>query len=1083
LANKNKIIYEFKGVVVANPYNTDDYKIYALEVDDIKYPHIAKNTYGNVSILGNLPDLETGIEYSIKAEEKEGKNGISYKVINIGRDMPKTETSTRLFLQSILDSTSHVDEVMREYPDIIDRVINNRLEDIDLKKLYNIGEVRFDVIKRKIIENFVLGELVTEFKGFIEFKVLKALYDKYGSVDKIKEKLQDNPYMCLCGLSRISFKTADKILLEFNKDCIATKAKGEIPPIDFTFDLQTSSQRQKSAIMFLLEENENDGNTKMEVKELRKQSESLANKCIEHFVDIVKSDKDIHFDKVNKTVALEETYQTEEYIAKRILDGLNVDNKWNIDTEKYKNNGSITLTEQQHKVLPMVCNSNVCILNGSAGCVDKDTEFFNGYKWIKISDYKIGDKVLQYNKDKTASLVEPLQYHKYISEFLWNFKTRYGIDQCLSDEHNVIYTNQYHHENNTGKLFNKSFKEIRELQQFGKGFSGKFITTFKRYGEGIDYDEWGLRLLIAIMADGTFRHDNRTNNCIINVKKDRKKERIIYLLNKNNILFKYHDCEDGFTRYSFIYPEISKTFNNNLYNCTKAQFEIIYDEIFKWDGNSVINNSYCSTIKENADFIQFVGSVLGYKCSIYCERIDKRVNEIDGRIIKRNFPVWSVWFSKTITSGINCDKREERIKWTQINKYKTLDGFKYCFTVPSGMLVLRRNNNIFITGNSGKSATTKSVIDMLNNNSKSFRLFSPTGRAAKILSEYTKEPASTIHRGLLYKPPIWGYNEESKLPYDVVVVDEFSMCDVFLMKHLLEAIDFNKTKLLMIGDSNQVPSVGAGNVFYDLINSNLIPIVSLTQIFRYGEGGVLTVATKTRNSEKFLADSKNPQIFGNDKGYMFIPMLQENIMKNVVAVYKKLLSSGTSKEDIMILSAYNVGDYGTVAINKHLQPIANPNVLSGNIYVQLGETKFYENDLVIQVVNNYSAIRYNESYIDEDDKTFVANGEIGKIVKIKNGKLIIQFDELVIYNKSDLINIKLSYSISILKSQGGQCEKVIMITPKAHTFMLNSNLIYVSQTRAKQKVFHFGEIETVNRAIKKKADFNRKTYLKELLLS
>ena len=748
---KNKIIYEFKGVVVANPYNTDDYKIYALDVDETKYPHIVKNSYQNVSILGNLPDLETGIEYSIKSEEKEGKNGISYKVINIGRDMPKTETSTRLFLQSILDSNSQVDEVMREYPDIIDRVINNRLDDIDLKKLYNIGEVRFEVIKRKIVENFVLGELVTEFKGFIEFKILKALYDKYGSVDKIKEKLQDNPYMCLCGLSRISFKTADKILLEFNKDCITTKAKGEIPPIDFTFDLQTSSQRQKSAIMFLLEENENDGNTKIDIKVLRKQSEALAKKCIEHFVDIIKNDKDIHFGKATNTVALEETYQTEIYIANRILEGLKVENKWEIDTEKYKNNGNITLTEQQHKVLPMVCNSNVCILNG---------------------------------------------------------------------------------------------------------FSG-----------------------------------------------------------------------------------------------------------------------------------------------------------------------------------------------------------------------------------SGKSATTKSLIDMLNDNNKSFCLFAPTGRAAKILSEYAKEPASTIHRGLLYKPPIWGYNEESKLPYSIVCVDEFSMCDVFLMKHLLEAIDFSKTKLLMIGDSAQVPSVGAGNVFYDLINSNLIPIVSLTQIFRYGEGGVLTVATKTRNSEKFLADSKNPQMFGNDKGYMFIPMLQENIMKNVVALYQKLLSSGTSKEDIMILSSYNVGDYGTVAINKHLQPIANPNVLSGNIHVQLGDTKFYENDLVIQVVNNYSAIRYNESYIDEDDKTFVANGEIGKIVKIKNGKLIIQFDELVIYNKSDLINIKLSYSISILKSQGGQCEKVIMITPKAHTFMLNSNLIYVSQTRAKQKVFHFGEIETVNRAIKKKADFNRKTYLKELLLS
>ena len=747
---KNKIIYEFKGIVVANPYNTDDYKIYALEVDDIKYPHIAKNSYNNVSILGNLPDLETGIEYAIKAEEKEGKNGISYKVINIGRDIPKTETATRLFLQSILDSNSQVDEVIRKYPDIIDRVINNRLDDIDLNKLYNIGKVRFEVIKRKIIENFVLGELVTEFKGFIEFKVLKALYDKYGSIDKIKEKLQDNPYKCLCGLSRIAFKTADKILLEFNKDCIATKKKGEIPPIDFTFDLQTSSQRQKSAIMFLLEENENDGNTKIDIKVLRKQSESLAKKCIEHFVDIIKNDKDIHFGKATNTVALEETYQTEVYIANRILEGLKVENKWNIDTEKYKINSEVTLTDQQYKVLPMVCNSNVSILNG---------------------------------------------------------------------------------------------------------FSG-----------------------------------------------------------------------------------------------------------------------------------------------------------------------------------------------------------------------------------SGKSQTTKSVIDMLKDNNKSFCLFAPTGRAAKVLSEFTKENASTIHRGLAYMPPVWGYNEELKLPYDVVAVDEFGMCDVFLMKHLLEAIDFRKTKLLMIGDSSQIPSVGAGNAFYDLINSNLIPIVSLTQIFRYGEGGVLTVATKTRNCEKFLEDSSKPQIFGNDKGYMFVPMQQEKIIKNVVVLYQKLLSSGNLREDIMILSSYNVGDYGTIAINKYLQPIANPNVTLKGINVQIGETKFYVDDLVIQTVNNYKAIRYNDDYIDENDKTFVANGEIGKIIKIEYGKVIIMFDELVVYTKNDLLNVKLAYSISTFKAQGGQAKIVIMITPKAHTFMLNSNLMYVSMTRAKQKVFHFGENETVNRAIKKKADFNRKTHLKELLL-
>jgi exodeoxyribonuclease V alpha subunit len=746
-----KKIVEFKGIVVANPCNLENYKVYGLAVDYYQYPEIKNNKYNNVSITGNLPNLDDGIEYMVKAEEQENKHGTSYKVINIKRDRPKTEASTRLFLQEILTSYDQVDEIMREYPDIIDRVINNRLDDIDLKKLYNIGEYRFNIIKRKIIENFALAELVDEFKGYIEFKVLKILYDKYGSVDKIKEELKDDPYKCLCRLSRIGFKTADKILLEFSKECQKLKDNGEKPPIDFGYDLQTSSQRQKSAIMFLLEENENEGNTRLSIKELRKQSESLAKKCIEHFVGIIKNDTDIFFDKETMTVALYETYDTEKYISERIIDGLKVENKWDIDTIKYKSNSDITLTDQQYQILPMLCEKNICILNGFGG--------------------------------------------------------------------------------------------------------------------------------------------------------------------------------------------------------------------------------------------------------------------------------------------------------------------------------------------SGKSATTKSIIDMLKDNHKSFVLFAPTGRASKVLAEYTQEQASTIHRGLGYMPPSdWGYNSDYPLKCDVVIVDEFSMVDIFLAKHLLEAINFNKTKLLMIGDSAQIPSVSAGNVFHDLIKSNKIPIVSLTQIFRYGEGGILTVATKTRNCESFLSNSTQPQIYGNDKGYMFIPMKQEKIINNVVALYKKLLSTGISKEDILILSSYNVGDYGTVNINKHLQPVSNPNVELNGINIQIGETKFYEDDLVIQTANNYKAIRYNERWIDEDNRTFIANGEIGKIVKIEYGKVIIQFDELVIYDKSEMLQVKLAYSISTHKSQGGQAKIVILITPKAHTFMLNSNLIYVGQTRAKEKVFHFGEIETVNRAIKKKADFNRETYLKELLL-
>ena len=142
------------------------------------------------------------------------------------------------------------------------------------------------------------------------------------------------------------------------------------------------------------------------------------------------------------------------------------------------------------------------------------------------------------------------------------------------------------------------------------------------------------------------------------------------------------------------------------------------------------------------------------------------------------------------------------------------------------------NNNIMILNGfagSGKSATSAMIIKMLEDNNISYTLMAPTGRAAKVLSDYTGKPAATIHRGLGYMPKNrWGYNSECQLPFDVVLVDEFSMTDIFLFLHLCEAIDFSRTKLIVVGDSAQLPSVGPGNLLYDMINSFVIPTVTLT---------------------------------------------------------------------------------------------------------------------------------------------------------------------------------------------------------------------------------------------------------------
>jgi exodeoxyribonuclease V alpha subunit len=513
--------------------------------------------------------------------------------------------------------------------------------------------------------------------------------------------------------------------------------------------------------------------------------------------------------------------------------------------------------------------------------------------------------------------------------------------------------------------------------------------------------------------------------------------------------------------------------------------------VLHWDGsiNSNGRRSFSTTIKESADFVQFAFSACGYRSTISVnDRVGLKYKTNNKEYIRKSIE-YTVVITQNLDSYTSIISKKAENK-NIMQKYKTKDGYKYCFTVESGMLILRRDNRIFITGNSGKSFSTNTIIQMLQDNNKSFTLFAPTGRAAKKLSEYTTQKASTIHRGLGYMPPdFWSFNEKSPIQTDVVIIDESSMVDIFLMKKVLEAIDFKKTKLLLIGDSAQIPSVSAGNIFHDIINSLILPITTLTKIFRYGVGGIMTVATLTRESKKFIKSKDNNgdiEIFGEDKGYVFIPCAQDTLITKLIKLYKKILDDGNSAVDIMVLSSYNKGEFGTVAINKYLQRLANPqsNINSG---LKVGEITYYENDLIIQNVNNYKAKLYNENINNcyeesEDDTIFIANGEIGKIIEINNNSVIIDFDDKKVnYDRMDLQQIKLAYCISKMKSQGGQCKTVIFINPASHTYMLNSNLIYVAQTRAQQKCYHLGDVQTINRAIKKKSNFDRKTFLCDLL--
>ena len=291
--NENEKELLFKGRVVKQTYNSDNYKIYAVDVDKELYPDIKFSKYGNAVICGEIHELGIGIEYEIRAVEQSTKYGYSYKVLNIRRDKPRSATDMYVFLQEIL-SLNQAETLYNVYPDIVDRVMQNRLEDIDFSKLKGIKEYTFNIIKNKIIENYCLSDLVLEFQGLLSLSMLKKLHDKYASITVVRQKMKQNPYKCLCGLARVGFITADGIILEIDKVSKENITNGKTPIIDFDYDVKTSPQRCLACIMYLLGKNEEDGHTLMSLVELKKQCDKLVPACSSNFVECLKN-KNIYF--------------------------------------------------------------------------------------------------------------------------------------------------------------------------------------------------------------------------------------------------------------------------------------------------------------------------------------------------------------------------------------------------------------------------------------------------------------------------------------------------------------------------------------------------------------------------------------------------------------------------------------------------------------------------------------------------------------------------------------------------------------------------------------------------------------------
>ncbi len=375
-----------------------------------------------------------------------------------------------------------------------------------------------------------------------------------------------------------------------------------------------------------------------------------------------------------------------------------------------------------------------------------------------------------------------------------------------------------------------------------------------------------------------------------------------------------------------------------------------------------------------------------------------------------------------------------------------------------------------ITGGpgTGKSTITKAILQITKKLTPKILLTAPTGRAAKRMSEITGFGAKTIHSLLEFDFQKGGFkrNQESPLEADLIIVDEASMIDTVLMFSLLRAIP-SSCRLIIIGDVNQLPSVGPGNVLKDIITSHSVPLVELTEIFRQAKGSKIIVNAH-RVNQGIMPDLKAEK--GSD--FFFIETEEkEDVLKEIVNLVSTRLPKTypfNPVDQIQVLSPMRKGVLGTENLNTALQKELNPN--SSPQFI--GGSFFASGDKVMQIQNNY--------------EKGVFNGDIGRIVEIdqKDGIARVDFDGLIVeYSFSDLDELVLAYAVSIHKYQGSEADCVVIPIHTTHFMMLKRNLIYTGVTRGKKLVVLVGTKRALAIGVSNDDVKNRYTGLVQALIN
>lgn len=388
---------------------------------------------------------------------------------------------------------------------------------------------------------------------------------------------------------------------------------------------------------------------------------------------------------------------------------------------------------------------------------------------------------------------------------------------------------------------------------------------------------------------------------------------------------------------------------------------------------------------------------------------------------------------------------------------------------------------VVITGGPGTGKTTiiRCIIYLLERMGITYALTAPTGRASKRMSEATGRNSATMHRLLEFNKGAentFVFNDKNPLTQEVYIVDEVSMADEFIFNALLRAMP-KTSRLILVGDKDQLPSVGAGSVLADIIASDIMPVVCLNHIYRQAEDSfIITNAHLINKGILPEPDKKSSDFFFDYQPDERVAL--SHVVQFVTTRIVKYLN--TTPDEIQVLAPLKKGITGVFELNKELQSAINPPDRSKN-EITVGQTILREGDRVIQNSNNYDIQweKAEDSAIISGEGVF--NGDIGKIIKIEKGEInvAVKFEDgrIATYSLDELDQLSLAYAISVHKSQGSEFKVVILVAERYNPLVLCKNLLYTAVTRAKDMVVLIGNRETYEKMAKNKYTEKRMTAL------